>query len=423
MDRLSLSPPMNGVAEVTLIGGPHGYGESVVIHLGNGEWIVVDSCVDPSTKECLPLLYLSKIGVDIEKNLRYVICTHWHSDHIAGLSQLIEKCSSDVVFVLSCAEDREKTAYEFASNYDYTGKSKVLKELRDTFTLVSNKKIKVKRVEQDKLIFRIGKVQSFALSPSEFEVRQFETNLAGAMNRYLKLFDEIYKKDQNALQIIEEAEDIQQEFYESIEQRMDEKGTDEDVVTETIRELNEFKDANKVENNNRCVAMLISFGSHHVVLGADLEVSCMDSGWHSVLNCECMNSVKANMLKIPHHGSKSGYLREFLTQHIEPQATAKLSTWMGGSRTLPKADVLKDYYKHTTNLFITNDNLLRYKNTEEDRSIRKIMDEKTEEIIEVVPRLGVIQSRIQIDSDCDEWKTEVFGSATKLTDSMLQFLV
>lgn len=62
MDRLSLTPPENGVAEVTLIGGPHGYGESVVIHLGNGEWIVVDSCVDPSTKECLPLLYLNKMG-------------------------------------------------------------------------------------------------------------------------------------------------------------------------------------------------------------------------------------------------------------------------------------------------------------------------------------------------------------------------
>lgn len=425
MDGLNfnITQPDVDVAEVTLIGGPHGYGESVVIHIGNGEWIIVDSCIDPSTKECLPLSYLQKMGVDIANRLKYVICTHWHKDHIDGISQLLEACGSDTIFALSCAEDRKTLVYEYASNFDYTGRSKILEELTNTFRIVSQKQIKVKRVEQDKLIFKKGNVQCFALSPSEFEIRQFETNIASAMSRFNRVVDEISKMVQEPSQIIEEATDIQHEFFKSIKNVLDEEGAEDDIVKNSVRDLVEYKDANKIEKNNRCVAMLISFGLHHVVLGADLEVSCIDSGWHSVIGCECMNGIKANLLKIPHHGSKTGYLKEFMDHCIEPQATAKLSTWITGAKTLPESKILKEYHAHTSNLFITNDLLLKYKNTEKDKTIRKIMNERTEEIIEILPQLGIIQSRIHIDSKSNEWETTLFGSAKRLTNEVLDSLI
>lgn len=418
----NITQPNDEVAEVTLIGGPHGYGESVVIHIGNGEWAIVDSCIDPYTKESLPLSYLLKMGVDVKNRLKYIICTHWHKDHIDGISKLLESCSSDAIFALSCAEDRKTMVYEYASNFDYTGRSKVLEELTKTFKIASERKIKVKRVEQDKLIFKKGNVQCFALSPSEFEIRKFEKNIASAMNRFNKVVTEISKREQEPSRIVEEASDIQQDFFDSIQNLLDDAGAEDNVVKESVVELVEFKDANKIEKNDRCVAMLISFGSHHVILGADLEVSCVDSGWHSVISCECMKGIKANLLKIPHHGSKTGYLEDFINQCIEPQATAKLSTWISGSRKLPDTSVLKEYFSHTSNLFITNDKLLKYKNTEKDRSIRKIMNEKTEEIIEIVPLLGIVQSRISLDSKTGEWETVLFGSATRITDKIINSL-
>ena len=37
-------PPGKNEFEITLFGP--GYGESVVLHVGSGAWIVVDSCID-----------------------------------------------------------------------------------------------------------------------------------------------------------------------------------------------------------------------------------------------------------------------------------------------------------------------------------------------------------------------------------------
>lgn len=50
--------PQNTQLEISLIGTGGGYGESVVIHLGYNNWIVVDSCIDPFTKRSIPLDYL-----------------------------------------------------------------------------------------------------------------------------------------------------------------------------------------------------------------------------------------------------------------------------------------------------------------------------------------------------------------------------
>ena len=73
--------------EITLIGAGREAGESVVVHLANGKWMVIDSC--KSGGVVLPLYYLRKKEVDL-KDVVYVICTHWHADHIEGLSEVIK---------------------------------------------------------------------------------------------------------------------------------------------------------------------------------------------------------------------------------------------------------------------------------------------------------------------------------------------
>jgi hypothetical protein len=46
--------------------GP-GYGESIIVHLGDGEWMIVDSCVqrlDQGNPQSAAVAYLREIGVD-----------------------------------------------------------------------------------------------------------------------------------------------------------------------------------------------------------------------------------------------------------------------------------------------------------------------------------------------------------------------
>ena len=42
------APPRTDELEVSLFGP--GVGECVIVHLGAGEWMVVDSCLDPATR-------------------------------------------------------------------------------------------------------------------------------------------------------------------------------------------------------------------------------------------------------------------------------------------------------------------------------------------------------------------------------------
>ena len=84
--------PQENEVEVTVIGTGGGYGESIIIKLAKKSWIIVDCCINPRSKEPLPLEYLKSIGVDYANDVVKIICTHWHDDHIRGISKLLEAC-------------------------------------------------------------------------------------------------------------------------------------------------------------------------------------------------------------------------------------------------------------------------------------------------------------------------------------------
>lgn len=65
--------------EFTLIGLE--YGESIVLHVGDGRWVAIDSCVDSHGRP-QALEYLEGIGVDPAIAVRMIVATHWHDDHI-----------------------------------------------------------------------------------------------------------------------------------------------------------------------------------------------------------------------------------------------------------------------------------------------------------------------------------------------------
>lgn len=72
--------------EVSLFGP--GYGECVVLHLGHGEWVIIDSCISAAASDPAPIHYLASIGVDPDLEVGLVVATHWHDDHIRGMERL-----------------------------------------------------------------------------------------------------------------------------------------------------------------------------------------------------------------------------------------------------------------------------------------------------------------------------------------------
>ena len=76
--------PSEDEVEVALLGP--GYGESIVAHFGQGEWLIVDSCINDA-REPQALEYLRAIGVEPDEAVSLIVATHWHDDHRCILAE------------------------------------------------------------------------------------------------------------------------------------------------------------------------------------------------------------------------------------------------------------------------------------------------------------------------------------------------
>ena len=66
----------------------------MIAHTGWGDWIIVDSCVGPDGQTPIGLSYLEHIGVDASKAVERIVTTHWHNDHVRGLTQTMHGCAA-----------------------------------------------------------------------------------------------------------------------------------------------------------------------------------------------------------------------------------------------------------------------------------------------------------------------------------------
>jgi glyoxylase-like metal-dependent hydrolase (beta-lactamase superfamily II) len=89
---IDFSGPPEDELEINIFGP--GYGECCLIHFGGGGWIVIDSCVNTDDDRPAALTYLDRIGVNSAEHVRLIIVSHWHDDHIRGLSSLLKACTA-----------------------------------------------------------------------------------------------------------------------------------------------------------------------------------------------------------------------------------------------------------------------------------------------------------------------------------------
>jgi len=86
------------VAEFSAFGP--GYGECLLVHLGEGEWMIVDSCVQSNRQPALD--YLHAMDVDPAVAVKLVVATHWHDDHVRGIADVLATCRT-AAFACSAA--------------------------------------------------------------------------------------------------------------------------------------------------------------------------------------------------------------------------------------------------------------------------------------------------------------------------------
>jgi len=178
------TPPNPDQLEITLFGP--GYGECVLVHLGENRWIVVDSCIDAVSTKPVVLEYFRAIGISPKDAVLLIVVSHWHDDHVRGLSDLVESCPNTPVCISSALTKKEFLSVlihydQISIRADSTGVS----EIKKTYEILQRRSAQSIRAIANRTILSLphgrtgNSCKITALSPSDRAYDLFLQGIAG----------------------------------------------------------------------------------------------------------------------------------------------------------------------------------------------------------------------------------------------------
>jgi hypothetical protein len=363
------NPPQADEIEVSVFGP--GFGECIVVHLTEQTWIVIDSCLDARTKEPAALVYFEEIGVDAAKDVRFVISTHWHDDHIRGIGKVFGKCES-AKFV--CAHGLQSEEFrKLVSLYSrfFTAGGPGVDEMNQvTSTLKKRQKpnslVSPKFVAEGTIVHeqRAKQVLVKALSPSS----------SACLASIAK-------------------------FAESLLPKEDQRRSRVPLM----------------EPNDLAIVLTISVANHPYLLGSDLEEDGRAGlGWQAVLDQFCETDNSHEGFKISHHGSETGDHPEVWPKMMKQYAWAVLTPYLHGRKPLPSMQDVERICSLTPAAFITApSSTKRYHHP--DPIVQRQLREMNVSIVEEGARQGHVRLRKRVGDTDGDWTVELFGAACELS--------
>lgn len=359
--------PNPNTIEVSLFGGGNAFGESLLIHLGNDYWVIVDSCTNPRTKKPLAYEYLKAIDTNPNDKIKLIVATHWHDDHIKGISEILQNSVACEKVVISSALKSEEflTLTKLSNDLRYSRNG--LQEFKKIFEIATQRNLRISITKQDTLIKREPsdeiKFEIIALSPSDTSVIETIGHFA---TEYVK-----------------------------------------------VAENPNFVFSKNGQNHNS-VVLLIKINDDAIILGADLEVlKDINKGWKSVLLSESIKNTSSIIFKVPHHGSSTAYCKRLWHDFLSQNVYAILTPWKLGHRFLPNVANKETILSHTSSAFITSD-IPKVSIVKRDLQVTKIVNQLDINLTKIPFEYGHVRMRKEIG--ISGWDIELFGSAINLTD-------
>jgi beta-lactamase superfamily II metal-dependent hydrolase len=309
---MTFNTPAENELEVSIFGP--GRGECIVMHLGYGDWCMVDSCIGLGQRESVGVEYLRKLGIESVSGVRLLLATHWHDDHIRGISGALA-VFTNAKFACSNAlqsmhflklVDLESGSVQGNSGVEEFGRILgILREragnaqrpsLGSPLWAIENRRLL--RLERQGV--RDFEAQIIALSPSDGTVQQALHEIAGL----------IPKPGEQQRRIVNQSP------------------------------------------NTTSVALWIEVGGRKILLGADLEHTTRpEQGWFAVLSSFQQNG-RAQLIKVPHHGSPNADCPELWTGLLGAEPIAVVTPYSSG-RGLPQDNDLQRISSRTGSGYCT----------------------------------------------------------------------
>lgn len=323
--------------------------------------MIVDSCQDASGRPAA-LSYLEEIGVSPDK-VSLIVATHWHDDHVRGLSEIVQTCTNAVFCSSQVFTNSEFLAFLAAFNQTPPNDrfSSGSMELIRSLTLLRERKAVAKKAEPDRRLYCTNvadgtEMEIWSLSPSDACLERFMAYIAA---------------------------------------NMPQKG-----VTKTR--------APAIHANETAVALLIKYGNHSVLLGADLEET--HKGWTAILDSTGRPQQKSSLFKVPHHGSQNGHLDGVWENMLTPNPVTILTPYNRGSKLPTEADIAR-IAARSERAFTTR-HLKKIRKPSRSALVEKMIKDTAIQITPIDKRVGHI--RATLNPHTDDWDIELLNGAALL---------
>ncbi len=341
--------------EITLFGP--GYGEAAAVHLGCGSWILVDSCIDPASKNSAGATYLEGLRTTPDCVLA-IVATHWHDDHVRGLTKLVRAYPEAPLWVSGALRSDEAGAF-FAA---YNG-SKSTDLTRGTAELYG-------AVQQAKSVF--WAIQRMTV---------------------LELFPNGVKTIVSALSPVHAAH----------------SATIAKLASYIPREGDSVNHAPDIQPNIESIALHIDFGHDAVLLGSDLEEH-PTLGWTAVTqDVWCAQRTPAHVYKVAHHGSSTAEHAGIWTKLLAPKPISLLTPFVRGSVRLPRSLDQTRIRQKSSQSYISSNGTLKPKM---DSRVLKRLNDIGGNVKRFNAALGAVRMRKRYTES--DWRIELFGAAARL---------
>lgn len=348
--------PRNDEFELTLFGP--GYGESLVLHIGDGNWVIVDSHLTPDDVP-RATYYLESIGVNPAEAVCLIVATHWHDDHIRGIADLLEKCCKATFCCANALVEHEfLAAVDALEKRHLTVTGSGAREIYRVFKHLVATNTKPCFATADRRILSQGSCEIWSLSPDDKRIFHF-----------LKSIGSLFPSE----------------------------GQGKSRVP--------YQSPNQVS-----VVLWVEIGDIAVLLGSDLE----QCGWTDILQSNSRPNGNASVFKIPHHGSQNADEPEVWNKMLKPNPIAVLTPWTRGRSYLPKQRDIRRILSCSGEAYATSlTNRITRKPMPRPRAVEKTIQESGVKLKQFSISDGWIRLRRPFDSSID-WTAELFGSARSL---------
>jgi len=366
---MSIAAPSSDQIEIALFGP--GYGECAAVHLGKSSWIIVDSCIDPSNDRPAVLDYFRNIGVNLDNDIRLIVVSHWHDDHVRGISQIVEACPNAPI---CCSPTLTRAEFIRAildyKQFVFRSSSTGLSEIEKIFQIAMGRKRFIwaganKPVLNLKPDYDSPSCTVTTLSPSDREYDLFLLGIA-------------------------------------------------DLIP---RKLEPKRRAPYLTPNHASVVLWIEAGPLSILLGSDLEEKGDTStGWSVIVSSPGRPPGKARIFKVPHHGSKTGHNMDVWTEMIHEDRIAILSPYHLADKILPKDSDMRRICKLAPESYITSKGLAVKSKVLRPPGVQKMINATVKTLRQAYSALGWIRLRNGGATDPFNWNVSLSPQASKLAN-------